>query len=194
MPAQGNRAGPPIVRLAVEGALVGVVAGVLVIQRADLDRLALVVSVLVAVAAGTGLALLLVGRGRQPPPENEPRDAASAEPPVPQRVDATPASLVLGPGGSAATGQWWDQSPVRHARTPVPVTKSGQPAAPELAGYVASARVVQCPRCGAFRIDVHQSAGVFAFRCRVDDHRWEWQPGASWPATVVLSRAPAEQT
>jgi hypothetical protein len=189
VPAHGKQAGSPIVRLAVEGALVGVVAGVLVIQRADLDRLALVVSVLVAVAAGTGLAVLLVGR-RQPPPENEPGDAA---PLVPQRVDATPARLVLGTGGSAATGRWWDQSPVRHARTPVSAPKSVRPAAPELAGYVASARVVQCPRCGAFRIDMHQSAGVFAFRCRVDDHRWEWQPGASWPATVVLSRAPAEQ-
>jgi hypothetical protein len=170
--SQGQRAGSPVVRLAVEGALIGAMAGILVIHRASLDTVVLVAGVLVAVAAGTGSAVLLVGR--------------RARPQVPPPVDETP---VLGTGG-----QWWDRQPERRARPPAPAAGHvARPAVPELAGYLESAKVVQCPRCGAFRIDVEQVAGVFAFRCRVDDHTWQWEPGAGWPATVVLSRRRPEQ-
>ncbi len=183
--AEGNPAGPPIVLLATEGALVGAVAGMLVIHRVALDTFGLVVSVLVAVAAGTALAVLLAGRGGRPP------QRATVPPPVRRQVGGTPPRLVLGTGVAAEGGQWWDRQPVRHARPAAPA--AGATAAPELAGYVDSAQVVQCPRCGAFRIDVNQVAGVFAFRCRVDDHRWDWRPGTGWPATVVLSRRRPER-
>lgn len=98
-----------------------------------------------------------------------------------------PASrLVLGVDQRAG-GLWWSPQPATGQAYPA----AGPPVRPQpldLAGYLDSARVVQCPRCGAFRIDVQHQGGGFAFRCRVDDHRWEWQPGTGWPSTVVVSR------
>jgi hypothetical protein len=128
------------------------------------------------------LAVLLVGR-RTRPPEQETTEL---------RHDQASA---LGTGVPATDRQWWDRQPERRTRPPVPAAGHvARPAVPELAGYRESARVVQCPRCGAFRIDVEQVvAGVFAFRCRVDDHRWQWESGAGWPATVVLSRRRPER-
>lgn len=69
-----------------------------------------------------------------------------------------------------------------------PARARSRPAAPDLATYRRSARVVQCPRCGAFRVDVQHTGAGYAFRCRVDDHAWTWQPGTAWPATVVAAR------
>jgi hypothetical protein len=88
------------------------------------------------------------------------------------------------PGG----GQWWTQTNATpraqgNGDAPRPAT---QPR--DLAGYVDTARVVQCPRCGSFQIDVTRLAGGFSFRCRTDEHAWQWQPGRAWPATVVVSR------
>jgi len=68
------------------------------------------------------------------------------------------------------------------------LVRRAPPPAPDLASYVDSARIVQCPRCGEFRIDVTQAGSGYAFRCRVDDHRWEWQAGTPWPETIQVSR------
>jgi hypothetical protein len=53
----------------------------------------------------------------------------------------------------------------------------------------ASARAVQCPRCGDFGVDVARRAPGFAFRCRCCDADWQWRPGAAWPVSVVRPRA-----
>ncbi len=89
-------------------------------------------------------------------------------------------------GGAPPAGQWWD----RGAPAPAADTHAITPARPvprDLAALRDAARVVQCPRCGAFRIDVRHTSAGYAFRCRVDGHEWTWQPGTAWPATVVAS-------
>jgi hypothetical protein len=90
-----------------------------------------------------------------------------------------------GPAG----GQWWAKTA---STAPPQAGHNGTSAAPatvrDLAGYTESAQVVQCPRCGSFRVDVTAVSGGFAFRCRTDEHAWQWQPGRSWPPTVVVSR------
>ncbi|MFC7614386.1 hypothetical protein ACFQV2_13510 [Actinokineospora soli] len=77
--------------------------------------------------------------------------------------------------------------PHRRRAAPTPAPAPTRPAR-DLAGYLDSARVVQCPRCGSFEIDVTGRTDGYAFRCRADDHGWQWRPGAPWPATVVVSR------
>ncbi|HEV7452140.1 MAG TPA: hypothetical protein VGO16_12280 [Pseudonocardiaceae bacterium] len=99
-------------------------------------------------------------------------------------VDAAHVVLPVDPGG-ASGGQWWGQSSPQHQARPEP---GPPPPAPDLASYVDSARIVQCPRCGEFRIDVAQAGSGYAFRCRVDDHRWEWQAGTPWPTTIKVSQ------
>ncbi len=90
-----------------------------------------------------------------------------------------------------AAPSWWNQGPhdATNRRPASRAARQSGPAAPDMAGYRRSARIVQCPRCGAFRIDVtHVDGAGYAFRCRVDDHEWTWRSGAEWPATVVASR------
>ena len=102
--------------------------------------------------------------------------------------EPTPASVAVPvPGGA-----WWRSASAR-ARTPAPGTAAPEqvPPAALLADVSDSAgvtHVVQCPRCGDFRVDVHQQAPGFAFTCKRCDHRWRWQPGSTWPTTVVRPR------
>ncbi|MGD9530651.1 MAG: hypothetical protein AB7V44_28220 [Pseudonocardia sp.] len=46
-------------------------------------------------------------------------------------------------------------------------------------------RIVQCPRCGDFRVQLGRQTETFSFACRRCAHAWEWTPGSPWPATVV---------
>jgi hypothetical protein len=127
-------------------------------------------------------------------PVSQPVSSSAASLPPPKRDGWAPAVgrpaetarvvLPVDPGG-AAGGQWWGQASPQHQARPEP---GAPPPAPDLASYVDSARIVQCPRCGEFRIDVAQAGSGYAFRCRVDDHRWEWQAGTPWPATIKVSR------
>ncbi len=57
----------------------------------------------------------------------------------------------------------------------------------------ASARAVQCPRCGDFSVDVAHRAPGFTFRCRRCDADWRWRPGVAWPVSVVRPRAAGRQ-
>lgn len=54
-------------------------------------------------------------------------------------------------------------------------------------------RVVQCPSCGEFAVEVGQRAPGFAFRCRCCGHEWRWTPGVSWPVSVVRPGAQHQQ-
>jgi hypothetical protein len=106
------------------------------------------------------------------------------EPPAVEPAGENP-QLVLPVDGAAPSGRWWEQgTPAMGTRTDA----SARPSPRDLAELRDSARVVQCPRCGAFRIDVTHVGTGYAFRCRVDDHEWTWRPGTAWPVTVVASR------
>jgi hypothetical protein len=170
---------------------------------------------LVSVAGSVLLATLLVrlppDRGQAPEPDRERRppraavvgqrtaeldrgrppdlDGRSARPGA-DRTERETVQLVLPvgqpEGGAPRAGQWWDRgapAPAAGTRAITPI----RPAPRDLAELREAARVVQCPRCGAFRIDVRHTDTGYAFRCRVDGHGWTWQLGTAWPATVVAS-------
>jgi hypothetical protein len=54
-------------------------------------------------------------------------------------------------------------------------------------------RVVQCPSCGDFGVDLYRTPPSFVFTCRRCDHRWQWAPGQPWPATVVRPPVPSSR-
>jgi hypothetical protein len=54
-------------------------------------------------------------------------------------------------------------------------------------------QVVQCPRCGSFRVVYGQGEAGFSFRCDLG-HSWEWTPGQQWPTTVVSGRRRKRRT
>jgi hypothetical protein len=46
-------------------------------------------------------------------------------------------------------------------------------------------RVVQCPRCAGFDLDVREEPGAFTFGCRSCRHVWRWTPDTPWPPTIA---------
>ena len=50
-------------------------------------------------------------------------------------------------------------------------------------------RIVQCPECGDFEIDLRATGDELTFTCRNRGHRWTWSPGRPWPATVIRPTA-----
>jgi hypothetical protein len=124
----------------------------------------------------------------QPPPEPETpaRTAAAVELiPFPSRGGAGQAQRTGGEG-------WWDAS-----AAPRPAPPEGRPApAPDLSTYLDptvtarldSAVIAQCPRCGAFELDVDRDRDPWAFRCQACAKTWTWRPGTPWPAVRVAPR------
>jgi len=86
---------------------------------------------------------------------------------------------------------WWEAT---SARTQAAGERAvpGQPDPPDvpvdLSTYSGVARVVQCPPCGDFRVDVRQRGDCFTFSCRHCSHSWQWSPGSPWPPTIVRPR------
>lgn len=162
---------------AVAGAVVGVLLAMPFVSPPDLTLLIIAAT---GVVVGAVIATAFVRpRSEAPPPDRLADRPADAVVPVPA---AETVRVVL-----PVNGQWWAKTaPAR----PSAAVAAPRRAAPELAGYVDGARIVQCPACGEFRIDVTHVPGGFAFRCRADDHQWEWQSGMPWPATVNVSRPP----
>lgn len=83
------------------------------------------------------------------------------------------------------------------ATAPLPAFGPTQPA-PDLAGPSgrveehrvpgrsgAVRRIVQCPECGDFEVDLWDEPKGFAFTCRRCRGTWQWTPGRPWPATIV---------
>jgi hypothetical protein len=127
-----------------------------------------------------------------PQPES-PQQAA----PQPESGPA-PASVAIPVSGQA----WWEATTAEgRAAAPRPgaepeaaraATEEGVASATgsvdDGAAGGALTRVVQCPRCGDFGVDVRHREPGFAFACGRCGNQWRWQPGSAWPATVVRPR------
>jgi hypothetical protein len=89
--------------------------------------------------------------------------------------------LPLGTDGQA-DAPWWD--PAHPA--PAPSAGAKRAPAPDLSTYLASTFIAQCPRCGAFRLDIRRARSGWDFRCEACDNTWTWQPGTPWPPVRVM--------
>ena len=90
------------------------------------------------------------------------------------------------PGGQetrSADTPWWDPAP---GAAPRPSAGVKRVPAPDLTTYLASTFIAQCPRCGAFRLDIRQAESAWDFRCEACGHTWAWQPGTAWPPVRVM--------
>jgi hypothetical protein len=77
---------------------------------------------------------------------------------------------------------WWDSA---HP-APAPSAGAKRAPAPDLSTYLASTFIAQCPRCGAFRLDIRRARGGWDFRCEACENIWTWQPGTPWPPVRVM--------
>jgi hypothetical protein len=89
--------------------------------------------------------------------------------------------LPLGTEGPA-DAPWWD--PAHPA--PAPSAGAKRAPAPDLSTYLASTFIAQCPRCGAFRLDIRRARSDWDFRCEACENTWTWQPGTPWPPVRVM--------
>jgi hypothetical protein len=91
------------------------------------------------------------------------------------------------PGGAAGAGPpdapWWDSA---QGAPPSPSSGAKRAPAPDLSTYLASTFIAQCPRCGAFRLDIRRARNGWDFRCESCEYTWTWQPGTPWPPVRVM--------
>ena len=93
------------------------------------------------------------------------------------------------PPGNAPDAPWWDSA---QAAPPAPSPGAQRAPAPDLSTYLASTFIAQCPRCGAFRLDIRQAGNDWDFRCAACAYTWTWQPGTPWPPVRVMPRGRRE--
>ena len=94
------------------------------------------------------------------------------------------------PGNAEPPGApWWDSA---QGAPPPPSPGARRAPAPDLSAYLASTFIAQCPRCGAFRLDIRSAGGAWDFRCEACGHIWTWQPGTPWPPVRVMPRGRRE--
>jgi hypothetical protein len=90
------------------------------------------------------------------------------------------------PGKAAGSGPpdapWWNSA----QGAPLPSAGAKRAPAPDLSTYLASTFIAQCPRCGAFRLDIRRARNGLDFRCESCDYTWTWQPGTPWPPVRVM--------
>jgi hypothetical protein len=90
------------------------------------------------------------------------------------------------PGQAAGSGppdaHWWDSA----QGAPAPSAGAKRAPAPDLSTYLSSTFIAQCPRCGAFRLDIRRARNGWDFRCESCEHTWTWQPGTPWPPVRVM--------
>ena len=98
-------------------------------------------------------------------------------------VQMLPLPHQAGPETRSADTPWWDPAPGAAPRPSAGVTRVP---APDLTTYLASTFIAQCPRCGAFRLDIRQAERAWDFRCEACGHTWVWQPGTAWPPVRVM--------
>jgi len=195
--------------LVIAAALIGGLAA------AALVHASLVIAVIVSLVIGAiGVVVVLRSPARQPeltsprtttvpraqahraapPPESYPPDPVAPATPVvadglnrggaPAVNETVVQLLPLTPPGSAgpADAPWWDSA----QGAPAPSAGAKRAPAPDLSTYLASSFIAQCPRCGAFRLDIRRARSAWDFRCEVCGHTWTWQPGTPWPPVRVM--------
>ncbi len=119
-----------------------------------------------------------------PAPTRSP--AVATVPPV-----ASPPSSVALQVSTPKEDSWWETTSAERGgaeERAVPGEPGSSDTTVDLSTYAGVTRIVQCPRCGDFRVDVRQQDSGFAFTCRRCAHPWQWRPGAAWPPTVVRPR------
>ena len=82
-----------------------------------------------------------------------------------------------------ADAPWWDSAQLG---PPPPSPRAERSPAPDLSTYLASTFIAQCPRCGAFRLDIARARSGWDFRCESCEYVWTWQPGTPWPPVRVM--------
>ena len=200
--------------LVIAAALIGGLAA------ATLVHTSITIAVIVSVVAG-GIAVLAVFRSPARPPELRTGDPAeedfgrysasfaSAAPDPTAPLPAQSDGQVRGgpPAGNQTVVQllplppqpgnaeppdapWWDSA---QGAPPAPSAGARRAPAPDLSTYLASTFIAQCPRCGAFRLDIRRAANGWDFRCEACECTWTWQPGTPWPPVRVMpgGRPPA---
>jgi hypothetical protein len=200
------------VLLVIAAALIGGLAA------ATLVHTSLTIAVIVSVVAG-GIAVLAALRSPARPPElgaGEPGGEDFGRYPAPSRRPAPSAAPVPAEtdgqtrGGPPAGNQtvvqllplppqpgdaqppdapWWDSA---QGAPPAPSPGAKRAPAPDLSTYLASTFIAQCPRCGAFRLDIGRARNGWDFRCEACEYTWTWQPGTPWPPVRVVPRGRRE--
>ena len=99
--------------------------------------------------------------------------------PLPQQPGDGNSRQAAGPGGQS----WWDAA---QGAPPPPSPGAKRAPAPDLSTYLASTFIAQCPRCGAFRLDIGRARNGLDFRCESCEFIWTWQPGTPWPPVRVM--------
>ena len=84
--------------------------------------------------------------------------------------------------GGPPDAPWWDSA----QGAPAPSAGAKRAPAPDLSTYLASTFIAQCPRCGAFRLDIRRAKGGWDLRCEACENTWTWQPGTPWPPVRVM--------
>jgi hypothetical protein len=145
---------------------------------------------------------VLAVASRPPVPRQASAPTRTYEPPPapPAQAAAFSWSQPSTTGNGYATAQWSTTAPAPEAppapERSLPVAtaavsvRDGTGVAIPAAGAI---RVVQCPRCGDFAVEVGRRAPDFAFGCHRCGHEWRWAPGTSWPVSVVRPRAQHQQ-
>jgi len=157
------------------------------LAAAGLRHVSLLVAFLVPLAIG-GLTVYALARfpGQQPVPSLPPGPARHELRPVPAPVSEpeTEDLVRLQPIGSrSATGApWWQQADGSSAP---PVQDVVVASACDVADYLGSALIAQCPRCGAFELEAMSAGSRWGFQCECCDFTWDWQPGTPWPPVQV---------
>jgi hypothetical protein len=93
-----------------------------------------------------------------------------------------------GRAGPPPDAPWWDSA----QGAPTPSAGAKRAPAPDLSTYLASTFIAQCPRCGAFRLDIRRARNGWNFRCESCEYTWTWQPGTPWPPVRVMPRGRRE--
>ena len=184
-----------LVQVALAALAGGLLAALVLAGLRTIDnKPALVLIVLAAVVF-----CVLAVASRPPAPSRSSAPARPNAPAPPPRPAAFSWSQAPATGNGHATPSW--------SAAPAPeVQPAPEPSLPIATAAVSvrdgrrlpvpaagTTRVVQCPRCGDFAVEVGPRAPGFAFRCRCCGHEWRWAPGVAWPVSVVRPRAQHQQ-
>ena len=131
-------------------------------------------------------AIVPAAASSQPPPSSQPPQALRAVPPAGNQTVVQLLPLPPQPGNAEPPDTpWWDSA---QGAPPPPSPGAKRAPAPDLSTYLASTFIAQCPRCGAFRLDIRQGRNGWDFRCEACECTWTWQPGTPWPPVRVMPR------